>query len=202
MKAGRAHLAPPASHPLKGFFLADGEIPQGCLFGWKHFERKGERGRPPHVWTERNSNKIKLMLAMGKGDGDIAIALGISLPTLRKHYFSEMKIRESARTALDAERMMLLWEAAQGKNVGALKAIDAALRDIDRAKIERSLRGEAMRHHDGAAEMDEAGMPIRPAKAPKTIKTAIGKKGIRAEDAESAIGADPDLAPPSQPRLM
>lgn len=182
--------------------MADDENPQPNLFGWTMVVKKRGRGRPAHERTERNANKVMMLLGFGDADEDIANALNICVKTLYKHYFPEMAARIKARVALDAERRMLLFEQAQKGNVGALKALDAALKESDRKRIEQSLRGEAMRNHDGAAEMDEAGMPIRPAKAPKVVRTALGKKAVRAEDAAGAIEADPDLVAPAQPRLM
>jgi hypothetical protein len=42
-------------------------------------------------------------------------------PTLRKHYFSELKFRDVARDRLDAGLAMKLWDQVQAGNVGAMK---------------------------------------------------------------------------------
>lgn len=92
------------------------------LFGDPVPERHGRRGRPAHVRTERNANKVKLLLALGWSNERIASALFITLPTLRKHYFSELKARAVMRDRLDARLAESLWQQGVEKgNVGAIR---------------------------------------------------------------------------------
>ena len=59
------------------------------LFGLPVPREKG-RGRPPHVWTLENSNKVNLLFACGHTPIEIAQVLGIAKPTFYKHYFNEI----------------------------------------------------------------------------------------------------------------
>lgn len=161
---------------------------QGCLFGFAHSPRKGERGRPPHVWTQETSNKVKLLLALGWSNGRIANALGVTEPTLRKHYFSELKVRALARDAMNAERAWQLWRLAAAGNVGAIKTFDAFVKEND-----RMIAGNAARTGEGeAADQDKA----RSARAAKPVP--VGKKEEARQMAENLIQGDPDLMPLSQ----
>jgi hypothetical protein len=89
------------------------------LFGDPVPENKGKRGRPQHIPTQENRNKVSMLLAMGRSNERIANALNVTLPTLRKHYFSELKFRDTARDRLDARLAMTLWGQFQGGNTGA-----------------------------------------------------------------------------------
>jgi hypothetical protein len=159
-----------------------GPVGQECLFGWQHSPRKGMRGRPQHVWSEEYSNKIKLLLALGWSNERIANACGITAPTLRRHYFSEIKVRLLARDALEAERAALLWKQCQKGNVGALKEFAKLVEANDRMAAGAALRNDGRRHEAGKEE-PEATKPV-----------ALGKKeGVRAQ-ASMMILDDPDLA--------
>ena len=58
---------------------------QGCcdLLGDPIPENWGKRGRPPHIPTERNRNKIRLLLALGWTKARITRALRIIGKTSR-----------------------------------------------------------------------------------------------------------------------
>jgi hypothetical protein len=60
-----------------------------------------------------------MLLALGWANERIARALRVTLPTLWKHYFSELKFRDIARDRLDARLAMTLWGQFQGGNAGA-----------------------------------------------------------------------------------
>ncbi len=79
------------------------------LFGDPIPENHGKRGRPPHMVTQENRNKVMMLLALGRSNERIAAALGITAPTLRKNYFRELKGRLDARERLDAALAMKLW---------------------------------------------------------------------------------------------
>lgn len=81
----------------------------------------GRRGRPQHLPTERNRNKVMMLLAFGWVDDRIARALSITRPTLRKHYFRELRVRDEARDRLDAGLAAKLLELAEAGNVAAAK---------------------------------------------------------------------------------
>lgn len=62
-----------------------------------------------------------MLVAWGWGNARIAAALYITQPTLRKHYFSELKFRDVARDRLNATMAIKLWELFMGGNVAAGK---------------------------------------------------------------------------------
>jgi hypothetical protein len=92
------------------------------LFGDPVPEGWGKRGRPQHIATAGNRNKVNMLLALGWNNDRIARALGITAPTLRKNYFRELKFRDEARDKLDARTAMLFWQEFEAGNVAAGKA--------------------------------------------------------------------------------
>lgn len=141
---------------------------------------KGARGRPPHVPTEENVNKVKLLMALHWTAERIANALGISQPTLRRHYLSVLKVRALARDALEARRAELLWQQVEKGNVGAMKQFGQMVEAADRKAMAR------------AAAEDDDEMPE--GRTPPT--SGYVKKTIRAADqAQAALLIDPDLQP-------
>lgn len=53
-------------------------------------EQKG--GRPEHQPTEKDRLQVKMLSAMGIGIDDISRVIGVSAPTLRKHYEREVEL--------------------------------------------------------------------------------------------------------------
>jgi hypothetical protein len=154
---------------------------QACLFGWPAMPWKGARGRPPHVPTEENINKVKLLMALDWTAERIANALGISQPTLRRHYLSVLKLRALARDALDARRAELLWQQVEKGNVGAMKQFGQMVEEADRKSMSRKV----------AAAEDGDDLDAGPVKA-----TGYVKKTVKAADqAQAALMIDPDLQP-------
>jgi hypothetical protein len=84
-------------------------------------DSRGSRGRPPHIPTAKNRNKVMLLLAFDWSDRKIAAALGVTEPTFRKHYFRERKIRDDARPRVEATHLSMVWEQAKLGNVSAMK---------------------------------------------------------------------------------
>jgi hypothetical protein len=159
-----------------------GEISdQPCLFGWPAMPWKGMRGRPPHVPSAENVNKVKMLLAFGWSNERIANALNITQPTLRRHYLSVLKVRAIARDALDARRAELLWQQVEKGNVGAMKAFDRFLEQNDRMTRSRLAR-------DDEDEDEIAPTPPKPS-------GYVGKKGLATDAAQAALVLDPDLQP-------
>jgi hypothetical protein len=160
---------------------------QPCLFGWPDMPWKGQRGRPPHVPDDESRNKIKLLLALGWSNSRIAGAMGISEPTLRRYYLSELKLRAIARDALDARRAEKLWQQVEKGNVGAMKAFDKLLEANDRMRRAADLRQ--------GVDADERENDAPPAPQRKVREQPVGKKELAASAASAAIAADPDLQP-------
>jgi hypothetical protein len=68
-----------------------------------------------------------MLIGMGWSNERIARAMLITLPTLRRHYFSELKLRDAARDRLDARLAIKLWEQVEGGNVGAMREFQKLL---------------------------------------------------------------------------
>ena len=101
------------------------------LFGDPVPTNWGQRGRPEHVPTQQNRNRVSMLVAAGWGNARIAAALFITQPTLRKHYFSELKFREVARDRLNANLLTKLWELFMAGNVAAGREFRDVLKDND-----------------------------------------------------------------------
>lgn len=91
------------------------------LFGDPVRANFGGRGRPSHLRTQENRNKVSMLLAFGWSNARIASALRISEPTLTKHYFQELAFRAEQRDRMDASLSMHLWKQVEGGNVAAMK---------------------------------------------------------------------------------
>lgn len=143
------------------------------LFGDPVPENHGRRGRPQHIPTTENRNKVSMMLAWGWNNERIAGVLRCTLPTLRKHYFSELKFRDVARDRLVMEQAAMLWRLGKEGNVAALREYDRVMERNDRMGAEASM---------GAAPTDQ------PATADR-----VGKKvadAQRAADADAALNLE------------
>jgi predicted transcriptional regulator len=101
------------------------------LFGHPVRLPSGRRGRPRHVATQENRNKVIMLLALGWSNERIAGALHISQPTLRNYYSSELKARLIQRDRLDASRFMKVWEQVEAGNVGAMRLLDQMIAKSD-----------------------------------------------------------------------
>lgn len=79
------------------------------LFGDPVSANWGQCGRPEHIASQKNRNRVNMLVALGWSTKRIADAMLVTLPTLRKHYFSERKYRDVARDRLNAEIAGKLW---------------------------------------------------------------------------------------------
>lgn len=96
---------------------------------------KGCRGKPLHVATAENLEKAVLLYAKRATDGEVAAALGISVPTLKLHYFSHAalrQVRRNARAVVEAELLARLNEQSKAGNVGATEKL---LKRIEKAQL-------------------------------------------------------------------
>lgn len=151
------------------------------LFGDPVPANHGRRGRPQHVPTLENRNKVNMLLALGWNNERIAAALRVTQPTLRRHYFSELKFREVARDRLDATLAMHLWKQVDAGNVGAMREFQRLVERNDTMLGHASFYGR--QQDEGQAESS----------------SRLGKKELAAQAAETAgEGSDwgDDLKPP------
>jgi hypothetical protein len=140
----------------------------------------GRRGKPPHVKCVENVNDLNRLLAFGWSNERIAGAMGISLPTLRKYYVSELKRRAMARDALDLKLATRLWEQVEKGNVGAMREYQKLLERNDRMGTARAIA------------TDDPQTRVAPAASAMSAK---GKKAGAAETAVRILADDPDLNP-------
>ncbi|MGJ4888931.1 hypothetical protein ACQR1Y_12095 [Bradyrhizobium sp. HKCCYLRH3099] len=145
------------------------------LFGDPVPANWGERGRPEHIATQKNRNLVSMLVALGWSNARVAAALFITVPTLRKHYFSELRFRDVARDRLVAGLMMKTWEQVQEGNVGAIKQFVAMLD-----------RNDLMLY--GHAAQPSTGKPAKQAKPPKLGKKEAAIAAAQNPDRGSALG--------------
>ena len=142
------------------------------LFGDLVTLASGRRGRPAHEATQKNRNKVIMLLAMGWNNERIAHALHVSLPTLRKHYFSELRAREMQRDRFDAWRFETLADKAGTGDVSAMKELGRMVERNDRMRA--------------AAIFDEDDLPKKQPEGKKAQAKMAAKDALR----DDAWGGD------------
>ncbi|WP_084526919.1 hypothetical protein [Kaistia soli] len=120
-----------------------------------------------------------MLLALGWENERIANALSITPPTLKKHYFREMKFRDEMRDRLESRYAMIVWMGVEERSGAAFK------------EFRRIIDHSAAENADGRVR--GRGAP----KAPKPPK--LGKKEERKLAAESVGGK---FSPPAPPKLI
>lgn len=148
------------------------------LFGNPVDAKSGKPGRPKKEATQEERNKVKMLLAVGWNNERIASILQMSLPTFRRNFFHELKVRPVARDMLDARRLELAMTAAQSGNVGAMRQVDRLLEKFDQMEAERKY-----------ASAEKGPTPDAP-------REKLGKKVMDeklALDADAALTAELDL---------
>lgn len=113
-------------------------------------EGRGAPGRTGHVPTAENARKIRALLVAGMKNQQIARELGISVPTLRKHYFQSGKInarlaREMAIAEMRARNILRLDKEADKGNVSAMRALEPLIEKAERDMVEREVGADAPR---------------------------------------------------------
>ncbi len=143
-------------------------------------EGHGGRGRPPHMPTDEKRRLVMTLLAFGKTQDQIAAALGITAPTLRKNYKSQLKVCEEARQRLEAKVLSRLLEQVEGGNVAAIKEMFLRMEKHDRQKMADTIanRGRSV---------------------PAASQKSLGKKEERKKAADQYDGK---YAPRKQPLLI
>ena len=113
----RWEAQPPRAH-ARSFFLPAQNFD---LFGDPVAEHGPRGGRPPHIATQENRNKVSMLLAFGWNNERIARAIHVTPKTLRRRYFPELRFRDEARDRLDATLAMNLWRQVEAGNVSAMR---------------------------------------------------------------------------------
>lgn len=73
-------------------------------------------GRPEYQATDEEREKVRVLKAGGMSNEAVAEALGISEPTLRKHFSSEL---DRGTAKVRADLLMARYRSAMGGNVAA-----------------------------------------------------------------------------------
>lgn len=133
------------------------------LFGDPILPAQDGPGRPPHKWTLENSNKVLLAFASGRSVKDAAAAIGVSVPTLRQHYSSELAKRARADLRLEMTQLARLNKAAEEGNVAAEKELFKRMekralaglseRVADRAKPKKPVQGKKEQQREAAGQV-------------------------------------------------
>jgi hypothetical protein len=140
------------------------------LFGEPVPANWGERGRPQHIPTQVNRNRVNVLLAWGWSNERIAAALFITKPTLKKHYFSELKFRDVARDRFVAGMATKYMELFVSGNVAAGKAL-----------AELTEKNDLMQYGQSAP-------PAKPEKAPKLGKKEAAAAAAHQPDESTSLG--------------
>lgn len=138
----------------------------------------GRRGRPQHIPTADNRRKIVALAAFGMGAEQIASAIGITPPTLRKHYFRELRTLADAKLRLQGKAISKLLAEVDKGNVSAIALL---FKRID--KHDMTLLAERTATRGGTASPREK----------------LGKKAQMKEAAGKVAGK---FAPPAGPTLI
>ena len=101
--------------------------PDRDLFGQPASVRQRRRGRPDHKPTRETINRVCLGLARNWTIGEVAQSIGITIPTLKKHYFSELRRRRAMRLMIESVQLGRLNDQAEKGNVAAEKELMKAL---------------------------------------------------------------------------
>lgn len=138
----------------------------------------GRRGRPAHRPTEEKRRLVIELLAFDWSLERIAAALSVTPPTLRKHYFRELRARAEAGARLEAK---LIANLMAQSDAGSPSATDKLLKRLDRHMLEQL--SEQVANRGATAE--------KPAK--------LGKKEQQRQAAQEVSGI---FAPPDAPRTV
>ena len=107
-------------------------------------ENFGKPGANGHTPTAENIKKVRGLLAAGMGKAEIAKELGISAPTLSKHYFQNGRLslkaaKKKAQAEQRAKVMLRLEEAVDKGNVAAMKEMCRIIDAEERADLASEL---------------------------------------------------------------
>lgn len=110
------------------------------LFGEPVLPRKEGRGRPEHEWTLERSNRVLLALVRGLKLKETAKLIGVDVKTLRKHYFRELEMRDTAVLRMEMRQLERLNAQAEAGNVAAEKEL---ARQIERLRMRDQVKADA-----------------------------------------------------------
>lgn len=148
----------------ENFDLLGDPIPEGF----------GKRGRPPHVPDVKKRSKVMLLLAIGRTDAQIAAALGISEPTLKKHYFRELKSKEEARFRVEGASLLKLYELVEAGNMAAIREMNKVLAKASAADPHFERRAAANAQPGREQKLGKKELALKNANTPN-LDTPLGQ---------------------------
>ncbi|MBB4574403.1 hypothetical protein [Rhizobium lentis] len=151
------------------------------LFGNPYHSAGRGQGRPEHVPTEENIINVMVLLASGMTNAEVAKTVGLSTPTLRKHYFHLLKQREVMLARLKARLRTAQIQQGLAGNAAALSGALKMLDGVTAEKVNRDMQNKA------------ANKP--------TPRGYVSKKEQRLDNAR-AISGGGRYAVPAGPRLI
>jgi len=112
--------------------------------GWLPFDLLGQpvpknmgmKGRRQHAPSPENLEKAILLYGLRRSDAEVASALGLSIPTMKLHYFSSpdlQAIRRNARAFVEGELLARLNRDSLGGKTGATEKL---LKRLDKAGLD------------------------------------------------------------------
>jgi hypothetical protein len=160
-------------------FQPDGDVD---LFGDPVTGRERGQGRPAHERTRETVNRVILGLARGWDKKTVARSIGITVPTLHKHYFRELDFAADAAVMMESVQLGRLNDQAEKGNIAAEKELLKALakgrtqaaeqRIVDRAAGKGAKLGKKERLKQAAEEQSKAGNKFAPPDAPSLLNPA------------------------------
>lgn len=164
--------------------MVDGNSDQEAdrdLFGQPVKATRRGRGRPAHKRSRETVNRVILGLARGWTVAEVAQSIGITIPTLREHYSSELRRRAAMRLQMESVQLGRLNDQAEKGNVTAEKELMKALEKGRMKQLANDVAHGANR-------------------APKKAK--LGKKAEADEKAKGVSGRYGRRQAPPQPSLL
>lgn len=136
-------------------------------------------GRRAYKPSDEEREKVRVLKAGGMTNEAIATAIGLTIPTLTKHFSVEL---DCGTAKVRADLLMARYRSAMGGNVSAqTKMLEL---------VGASAAGDKLKEREGASVASAASQ----ARAPK-----LGKKEVQQQAAENVEGK---FAPPSGPKLV
>jgi hypothetical protein len=152
------------------------------LFGDPVPKNWGERGRPEHVASQQNRNRVSLLVALGWSNARIASALFVTQPTLRKHYFSELKYRQVARDRLVSQVGIKLLDGVNAGNVSAIREFQKYLERNDLMEYGQTRQTPKAKTARGAEKVGKKAAALAAAHQPDA-GTPMGELMMRRQQA-------------------
>ena len=99
-------------------------------------ENFGKPGANGHVPTAEKLNKVRLLVVAKWTAKQIADELGISVPTLNKHYFRNASIKRSRAIAIAEAQGRVMLQLDLAASEGSVSAMKELKKQFERAELE------------------------------------------------------------------